>query len=135
MDDLKGIKTLNLKLAEPEKLREQMRHYFHQTYTIDEKLYDSLKDDETFYLRADPLRHPLVFYLGHTAAFYINKLIIGKVIDERINPAYESMFAIGVDEMSWDDLNDANYDWPGSATISRFGARTCGSTDQRTSLG
>jgi len=120
MDDLKGIKTLNLKLTEPEKLREQMRHYFHQTYTIDEKLYDSLKDDETFYLRADPLRHPLVFYLGHTAAFYINKFIIGKVIDERINPAYESMFAIGVDEMSWDDLNDANYDWPSIQEVRQY---------------
>ena len=22
------------------------------------------------------------------------------------------MFAVGVDEMSWDDLNDAHYDWP-----------------------
>lgn len=112
MDDIKGIRTPRLNNADPRQLREQIRHYFHQTYTIDEKLYDSLADDSVFYLRADPLRHPLVFYLGHTAAFYINKLNIGRVINERVNPAFESMFAVGVDEMSWDDLNEANYNWP-----------------------
>ena len=112
MEDIKGIRTINLREADPDKLREQLRHYFHQTCNIEEKLYETLADDSVFYLRADPLRHPLVFYLGHTAAFYINKLIIGRVIGERVNPAFESMFAIGVDEMSWDDLNEAHYDWP-----------------------
>ncbi len=112
MDDSKGIRTLVLNNPDPEELREQVRHYFHQTFSIDERLYQTLTDDAAFYLRADPLRHPLVFYLGHTAVFYVNKLIIGKVLGERVNAAFESMFAIGVDEMSWDDLNAANYDWP-----------------------
>tara|TARA_B100000519_G_C14186590_1_gene411038 strand:+ start:167 stop:433 length:267 start_codon:yes stop_codon:yes gene_type:complete len=58
------------------------------------------------------LRHPLIFYFGHTATFFINKLVLSKAINERINPKFESLFAIGVDEMSWDDLNDDNYDWP-----------------------
>ncbi len=120
MDDIKGIRTINLRESDPAKLRELLRHYFHQTYSIDEKLYESLADDSTFYLRADPLRHPLVFYLGHTAAFYINKLIIGRVIGERIDPAIESMFAIGVDEMSWDDLNEAHYDWPPIPEVRKY---------------
>src|SRR5674476_1605590 len=64
------------------------------------------------YRKADPLRHPMIFYYGHTATFYINKLIISKIITERINPLFESMFAIGVDEMSWDDLNTSHYSWP-----------------------
>ncbi len=58
------------------------------------------------------MRHPLIFYFGHTATFFINKLVLSKAINERINPKIESLFAIGVDEMSWDDLNDENYDWP-----------------------
>jgi 5-histidylcysteine sulfoxide synthase/putative 4-mercaptohistidine N1-methyltranferase len=120
MDDIKGIRTINLKEKDPDLLRETVRHYFHQTFTIDEKLYESLADDGAFFLRADPLRHPLVFYLGHTAAFYVNKLIIGRVIGERINPAFESMFAIGVDEMSWDDLNEAHYDWPPIPEVRRY---------------
>ncbi|HOH60124.1 MAG TPA: 5-histidylcysteine sulfoxide synthase, partial [Candidatus Cloacimonadota bacterium] len=68
----------------------------------------------------DPLRHPLVFYLGHTAVFYINKLNIAGIISERINPAFESMFAVGVDEMSWDDLNDAHYDWPAIPRVREY---------------
>lgn len=93
-------------------LRTKIKDYFHNTFSIDEKLYTSLVRDEAFYLRADPLRHPLIFYIGHTAVFYVNKLMVAKLIDKRINPAYESMFAIGVDEMSWDDLNIAHYQWP-----------------------
>ena len=109
---MKGIKTIKLNKGTGEELRQQIKAYFEATFSIDEKLYESLASDEVFYLRADPLRHPLVFYLGHTAAFYINKLNIGHIIDRRVNPAFESVFAIGVDEMSWDDLNEAHYNWP-----------------------
>jgi 5-histidylcysteine sulfoxide synthase/putative 4-mercaptohistidine N1-methyltranferase len=44
--------------------------------------------------------------------FFINKLVLAKFISERVNPRFESIFAIGVDEMSWDDLDEKNYDWP-----------------------
>ena len=30
------------------------------------------------------------------------------------------MFAVGVDEMSWDDLNEANYDWPTVAEVKDY---------------
>ncbi len=112
MQDIKVRKTPVLNQPNPSVLREIMREYFHATFSIDEKLYDSIVRDEGFYLRADPLRHPLVFYLGHTAVFYINKLNIAQIVSKRINPAYESMFAVGVDEMSWDDLNMTHYNWP-----------------------
>jgi 5-histidylcysteine sulfoxide synthase/putative 4-mercaptohistidine N1-methyltranferase len=112
MDDLKGVKTLILNQGSPEELRNKVSKYFLQTFSIDEKLYESLADDSVFYMRADPLRHPLVFYLGHTAVFYINKLNIARIISTRINAEFESMFAVGVDEMSWDDLNQAHYNWP-----------------------
>ena len=94
---------------------------------IDEQLYETLASEEAFYLRAEPLRHPLIFYFGHTATFYINKLHRRQDHPERINPRFESMFAVGVDEMSWDDLNEAHYDWPTLAelkVLSRRGART-----------
>ena len=105
-------KTIILNQGDAESKREEIRQYFHDTYTLDERLYDTLANDEAFYRRAEPLRHPLAFYFGHTAAFFVNKLMIARLIDQRINPGFESMFAIGVDEMSWDDLNQANYDWP-----------------------
>lgn len=95
-----------------EKKREEILDYFLKTYEIYEKLFECFKDDTVFYKQPEPLRHPLIFYFGHTASFYINKLVISKNIEQRLNPVYENMFAIGVDEMSWDDLNEQNYDWP-----------------------
>ncbi len=105
-------RTIVLNEGEAEAKRGEILAYFRQTYALDEQLYEHLATDEAFYFRAEPLRHPLIFYLGHTAAFYVNKFNIAKITDRRINPRYESMFAIGVDEMSWDDLNDDHYDWP-----------------------
>ncbi|MCK9585005.1 MAG: 5-histidylcysteine sulfoxide synthase [Candidatus Cloacimonetes bacterium] len=119
-NQLNKTKTLILNRGSGEELRQKIRHYFDQTFTIDEKLYELLADEAAFYLRPDPLRHPLIFYLGHTATFYINKLDIAGLSHQRINPEYESMFAVGVDEMSWDDLNEAHYDWPPVARVMEY---------------
>ena len=110
--DIRNTRTTILDKGDPEAKKAEIRDYFHKTYTIDEKLYETLATDDAFYLRAEPLRHPLIFYLGHTAVFYVNKLIIAKIVDARIDPRFESMFAVGVDEMSWDDLDESHYDWP-----------------------
>ena len=105
-------KTIDLRSGDPEGKRKEIRDYFLKTWAIDELLYAQLKSDEVFYHRGDPLRHIILFYLGHTAAFFINKLCLAGIIDRRINPKFESIFAIGVDEMSWDDLDNTHYDWP-----------------------
>lgn len=93
-------------------LRATIRKYFLETYAVYEKLFDLLSDDRAFYIRAEPLRHPLIFYFGHTSTVYVNKLIDHGLIKQRINEDYEKMFAVGVDEMDWDDLNESHYDWP-----------------------
>ncbi|MFH0783485.1 MAG: 5-histidylcysteine sulfoxide synthase [Pseudomonadota bacterium] len=110
--DLKNTRTIILNVGNEVEKRSEILEYFLKTYALDEQLYDHLASNATFYLRAEPLRHPLIFYFGHTAAFYINKLNTARLIDRRINPTYESMFAIGVDEMSWDDLDGKHYNWP-----------------------
>ncbi|WP_136515210.1 5-histidylcysteine sulfoxide synthase [Geomonas edaphica] len=118
--DLKKTHSVVLNEGDPEQKRAEILEYFHATFSIDELLYDTLKDDGAFYLRADRLRHPLIFYFGHTATFFINKLVIARVIEKRINPRFESLFAVGVDEMSWDDLNEAHYDWPTRAEVKAY---------------
>jgi 5-histidylcysteine sulfoxide synthase/putative 4-mercaptohistidine N1-methyltranferase len=105
-------RTLQLNTGSAEEKRQELLSYFHATYDIDDALFKPFVTHDAFYIRAEVLRHPLIFYLGHTAVFYINKLIAASILNERINPKYESLFAIGVDEMSWDDLDDAHYDWP-----------------------
>ena len=100
--------------------REAIRDYFHKTYDLFERLFDLLKSDEVYYMKSEPTRHPMIFYFGHTAAFFVNKLILSKVIGERVNPEFESMFAIGVDEMAWDDLDGGNYRWPSVDEVRRY---------------
>mgnify|MGYP000553581369 CR=1 FL=1 len=111
---LKNYITRNINLAnlDVETKREEILNYFTTTYELFEKLFDTFTNDDVYYNQPEPLRHQMIFYYGHTSTFFINKLILGKLIPNRINPQYESMFAVGVDEMSWDDLNKAHYHWP-----------------------
>jgi len=92
--------------------RREIRAYFHATLDCYEKLFETLVCGNGYLQKPIALRHPLIFYFGHTATFFINKLVLAGLLQERIDPRLESIFAVGVDEMSWDDLNDAHYDWP-----------------------
>ncbi len=105
-------KTIKLNDGDVAAKRQEILEYFHKSFSLYESLFECLNGDEAFYARANPLRHPLIFYYGHTSVFFINKLNVAKLINERIDPKMESTLAIGVDEMSWDDLNEAHYDWP-----------------------
>ena len=95
--DLTNTRTIILNAGDATQKREEIRQYIHATYSLDEQLYDTLVSESAFYLRPETLRHPLIFYLGHTAAFYINKMIVARILNDRINPRFESMFAVGVD--------------------------------------
>lgn len=113
-------KTIQLDKGNPVAKRAEIRAYFLKTWEIDELLYTQLKSDEVFYHRGDPLRHILLFYLGHTSVFFINKMMLAGLIKQRINPDFESIFAIGVDEMSWDDLDEKHYNWPPVAQVREY---------------
>jgi len=85
--------------------------YIHHMY---EALFSTL-DTKAFFIRAERLRHHLIFYFAHTAVFFINKLVISGFLNpcQRIDPRMESVMSVGVDEMSWDDCLEENYDWSG----------------------
>ena len=104
--------SVNLITGTIEEKREEIKKQFLQTYELDEKLFDLLKEKDFIYEQPNTLRHPLIFYYGHTATFFVNKLILANILKDRVNEQYESIFAIGVDEMSWDDLNHKHYTWP-----------------------
>lgn len=101
-------------------LRHQLLAYFTQCFNCYESLFDCLANEAAYTEKPIALRHPLIFYYGHTATFFVNKLLLAKLIPARINPGFEAMFAVGVDEMSWDDLNDAHYDWPTVAEVKAY---------------
>nr|WP_229796938.1 5-histidylcysteine sulfoxide synthase [Alishewanella tabrizica] len=103
--------------------RAEIARYFTNTFDTYTRLFDCLRDDTGFYQKPIALRHPLIFYFGHTATFFINKLILAKLISARINPHMESIFAVGVDEMSWDDLSEAHFDWPSVDAVREYRAK------------
>lgn len=113
-------RTPNLRDGDEASLRTALRDYFINTFDAYESLFECLASEQAYYVKPINLRHPLIFYYGHTATFFVNKLTLARMIPERINQKFESMFAVGVDEMSWDDLNDANYTWPTPAEVKAY---------------
>lgn len=91
--------------------KSDLQNYFVNSWNLYEKLLKTVTDKNVFYQNPDPLRHPLVFYLGHTAAFYINKLVLAGVLDKGIHSEFETLFATGVDPEVPEDL-PTNIKWP-----------------------
>jgi len=117
---IKQLKTPLLTGTSAEHKRAELKQYYANTVDTYESLFSLINNDHAYYSRPEPLRHPLIFYFGHTATFYVNKLMLGKFIDKRINPKLEAICAVGVDEMSWDDLNSLHYDWPKVAEVAEY---------------
>ncbi|CAM5218894.1 5-histidylcysteine sulfoxide synthase/putative 4-mercaptohistidine N1-methyltransferase OS=Castellaniella defragrans OX=75697 GN=HNR28_000661 PE=4 SV=1 [Castellaniella defragrans] len=110
-------RTPNLADPDTDRLRTTLRQYFLATFDRYESLFQCLANDEAYVVKPIALRHPLIFYFGHTATFFVNKLLLTRMIDQRLDHRMESIFAVGVDEMSWDNLNDAHYEWPTVAEV------------------
>jgi 5-histidylcysteine sulfoxide synthase len=99
--------------------RQSILHYFDNAWQLENLLLQTLVGEDTFYLNPDSLRNPLIFYLGHSAVFYINKLIRVGLLENRINPEYEILFEIGVDPEKPEELNQAiaHLKWPQVAEV------------------
>lgn len=113
-------RSIKINNDHPALMREEILAYFHQTTDLYESLFQTIANEKAFYIKSISLRHPLIFYYGHTHTFFINKLILAGLITERVDPKFESMFAVGVDEMGWDDVNEKNYDWPTLAEVKAY---------------
>ncbi len=114
------LRTPSLTGTDADATRAEIAAYFNATWERYESLFETLIDDGAYYRKPISLRHPLIFYYGHTATFFVNKLILSGLIEHRINPDFESMFAVGVDEMSWDDLDERHYDWPPVSEVKAY---------------
>jgi len=108
----------NLKLSTSN--NNALRHQFLHTFELYERLFSVLKTEGFFY-RGERLRHHPIFYYAHSAVFFINKLVISGYLPlaKRIDPKLESVMSVGVDEMSWDDILEDNYEWTSMSTDER----------------
>lgn len=114
---LVALPLLNLKTLS----REDVLAYFNNSWTLTELLFLSLKVEEA-YIRPPyhGLRHPMIFYYGHPAVLYVNKLRIAGLLSDPINLYLEKVLETGVDEMSWDDMSKNEMSWPTVATVREY---------------
>lgn len=106
---LQSLPLLNLDIC----TRQDVLDYFDNEWTLTELLFQGLKNEEV-YTRPPyhQLRHPLIFYFGHTVVLFINKLRLAGLIEKPIDLYLEKILEIGVDEMSWDDMSKNEMLWP-----------------------
>ena len=87
--------------------------YFDNSWTASELLFAGLESEEYFFRPPlHGLRHPQIFYYGHTPCLYVNKLRVAGLLDGPVNAYYESIYEVGVDEMLWDDMFKNDMLWP-----------------------
>ena len=58
-------------------------------------MFAGLNGEEPFYRPpVHGLRHPQIFYYGHTPCLYINKLRVSGVLDKPVDAYFESIFEV-----------------------------------------
>src|ERR1700726_3799006 len=75
---------------------EQLHTRIHEARANSDKLFEIVRP-EALYDRPIPERHRIIFYLGHLEAFDWN-LLNGRLFDfPPLAPAFETLFAFGID--------------------------------------
>jgi 5-histidylcysteine sulfoxide synthase len=116
--DLSGRHT---KTEEAARIRTSLQSYFDNTWTLTEVLLGSIQGEDSFMRPPNHgLRHPMIFYYGHPAALYVNKLRVAGLLDKPVNAYFEVIFETGVDEMSWDDLSKNHMAWPSVTEVHAY---------------
>jgi 5-histidylcysteine sulfoxide synthase len=114
---LQALPLINLEICS----RQDILDYFNNVWTLTEILFSSLKNEST-YIRPPyhELRHPLIFYYGHPAVLYHNKLRLAGIVNEPVDLYLEKILETGVDEMSWDDISKNQMQWPKLADVHAY---------------
>ncbi len=108
---IKALPPLSLKAG-----LEEIEAHLENAFALNERLFECLRTEDAFYIPPDHgLRHPMIFYYGHTAVFYINKLVMAGALGKGIDADFEKILAIGVDENAWDQIGGTR--WPRVAEV------------------
>ena len=60
--EIKPIKAPSLNGTDVKAKKQELKNYFRQTWTEYESLFSLINSDSAYFLRPEPLRHPLIFY-------------------------------------------------------------------------
>lgn len=111
--------------------RREVQDYFDSGWTLTETLFAGLKGEEAFFRPPyHGLRHPMVFYFCHPPVLYTNKLLVAGLIAAPLNPYFEKLFEVGVDEMRWDDMSKNEMLWPSVDEVRAYRAAVYAAVSQ-----
>jgi 5-histidylcysteine sulfoxide synthase len=85
--------------------REELITQIRSAWALTDWLFSGVTSDAALRTNPDPLRNPLVFYVGHSAAFFVNKMRAAGLIEAGIDDHLERIFAVGVDPAAALDLD------------------------------
>jgi ergothioneine biosynthesis protein EgtB len=80
--------------------------------------------------RPIPERHRLIFYLGHLEAFDWNLLCRDTLGRKPFEPAFDRLFAFGIDPTNGNLPQDTPSDWPAVDAVRRYGTRARRAVDE-----
>ncbi|HUN61215.1 MAG TPA: SUMF1/EgtB/PvdO family nonheme iron enzyme [Candidatus Sulfotelmatobacter sp.] len=90
--------------------------------SLTDTLFEVVRSD-ALYERPIAERHRLIFYLGHLEAFDWNLLRQQSSALHSFHPAFDQLFAFGIDPVDGGLPNDQPHDWPSIAEIQRYNQR------------
>jgi iron(II)-dependent oxidoreductase len=116
-------RALRLEVSSPID-REGLIAWYRRNRERSRALFDLLIDEEAYYSRPIPLRHPFIFYDGHVPAFSFNTLVRTALGAASIDPALETLFARGIDPPTdQSPASEPEHDregWPGRPAVQQF---------------
>ncbi len=80
----------------------------------------ALVHPSALYHRPLPERHRIIFYLGHLEAFDWNLICRDKLGTKSFHPAFDRLFAFGIDPVAGNLPSDRASDWPSLEDIRRY---------------
>lgn len=99
-------------------LQQRFLYRFQQARRETNSLFDILNPN-SLYDRPIPERHRIVFYIGHLEAFDWN-LLRDHLGLKSFNPAYDHLFAFGIDPVDGGLPSDTPKDWPSIAQVDEY---------------
>jgi gamma-glutamyl hercynylcysteine S-oxide synthase len=94
--------------------------WYRECRTRSRRIFDAVVPD-AYYRRPIDLRHPIVFYEGHLAAFAFNTLVKRALGGAPIDPRLETLFARGIDpEVARAAGGGPEEGWPTRAEVAAF---------------
>src|SRR5579864_726137 len=88
-----------------------------------DELFSSLAPD-ALYERPIPERHRLIFYRGHLEAFDWNLVCRTTLNVPSFHPAFDHLFAFGIDPEPGKQPSDKPSDWPSAREVADYSRRT-----------